>query len=433
MTEILALALKDLRMLMRDRTGFFFTLMWPLIIAVFFGTLFGGGGGDGPRGLPILIVDEDGTSGSQQFISKLDAAPELAITITSREEAVSTVRRGRAAAYVALKPGFGQASESVFWGGAPQVELGVDPARHAEASMVEGILMKYGAERMEDVFSNSDAQVDDVRRARESMESSTDVPADFRSNLVQLFDDLDRFFGDESFETADTADGEGAGLGGFTPLDIERADITVIGRKGPTNAYAISFPQGVIWGIIGSTAGFAISLVIERTRGTLLRLQTAPISRTQILAGKAGACFVSATSISVGLFIFGFFVFKLHPGSFPLLVLAVVSSAVCFVGIMMLLAVMGRTEHAAGGIGWAVLIVMSMLGGGMIPLFVMPGWMRTVSHVSPVKWSILAMEGAVWREFSLVEMLQPCGILLAVGIACFLIGVKAFGWGSQPQ
>ena len=433
MREILAMALKDLRMLLRDRTGFFFTLMWPLIIAVFFGTLFGGGGQEGPRGIPILIVDEDGTPGSEQFIRKLDEAPELAITITTREEAEATVRRGRAVAYVALKPGFGQASESVFWGGAPRVELGVDPARHAQASMVEGILTKYAAERMERIFSDPESQIDDVRRARESMESSPEVPEDFRRNLVQLFDDLDRFFGDQSLETADSAGSEGGGAGGFTPLEIERTDIAVARRRGPSNAYAISFPQGVIWGIIGSTAGFAISLVIERTRGTLLRLQTAPISKTQILAGKAGACFVSATSISIGLFIFGFLVFKVRPGSFPLLILAVASSAVCFVGIMMLLAVLGRTEHAAGGIGWAVLIVMSMLGGGMIPLFVMPAWMRSVSHVSPVKWSILAMEGAVWREFSLVEMSQPCGILIAIRAACFLIGVKAFGWRSQPQ
>ena len=109
------------------------------------------------------------------------------------------------------------------------------------------------------------------------------------------------------------------------------------------------------------------------------------------------------------------------------------SSAVGFVGIMMLLAVSGKTEQAVGGIGWAVLIVMSMLGGGMIPLFFMPSWMRTIGTFSPVKWSVLAMEGAVWRGFSLVEMLKPCGILVGVGVVCFAVGVRVFDWTTRAE
>ena len=99
----------------------------------------------------------------------------------------------------------------------------------------------------------------------------------------------------------------------------------------------------------------------------------------------------------------------------------------------MLLSALAKTEQAAGGIGWAVLLILSMIGGGMIPLFILPGWMRTISHFSPVKWSILAMEGAVWRQFTVGEMLLPCGILWAVGIVCFLIGIRAFTWTTQPS
>ncbi|MBU0717617.1 MAG: ABC transporter permease, partial [Planctomycetes bacterium] len=85
----------------------------------------------------------------------------------------------------------------------------------------------------------------------------------------------------------------------------------------------------------------------------------------------------------------------------------------------------------AGGIGWAVLLIMAMLGGGMVPLIVMPGWMQTLSHVSPVKWAIVAMEGAIWRNFTLPEMLFPCGILLGVGVVCFAIGVRTFSWTQE--
>ncbi|HRP62893.1 MAG TPA: ABC transporter permease, partial [Phycisphaerales bacterium] len=97
----------------------------------------------------------------------------------------------------------------------------------------------------------------------------------------------------------------------------------------------------------------------------------------------------------------------------------------------MLLSVLGKTEAAAGGIGWAVLLVMAMLGGGMVPLFLMPGWMQSISHISPVKWAVLALEGAIWRGFSPAEMLLPCAVLLGVGAGGFLLGSRLFRWSED--
>jgi ABC-2 type transport system permease protein len=429
MDSILAVAGKDLRILMRDKTGFFFALMWPFIIAVFFGTIFGGGGDGGGSAVPVIVVDEDGTEGSQKFVSTLESAPELDVTLGTREEAVEAVRRGRKTSFIILKPGFGAASENPFWGSPPTVELGTDPARHAEAAMVEGILMKYASERLQDFFADSERQQQNLDEARESLRDATDMDPALRHRLYEFFGTLDNLL-TEQHELQETDSAFTGGTGGFQPLAVEHAQITVE-RRGPTNAYSVSFPQGAVWGLIGVAAGFGISLVTERTRGTLVRLQSAPISRMTILAGKGLACFVSTVTVTTGLLIVGRIVFGLRPTSVPLLAFAVLSSAVAFVGIMMLLSVLGRTEQAAGGIGWAMLIVMSMLGGGMIPLFILPSWMRQLSNISPVKWSILAMEGAIWRQFSFQEMLLPCGILIAIGVVLFAIGVRAFNWIEQ--
>jgi ABC-2 type transport system permease protein len=46
--------------------------------------------------------------------------------------------------------------------------------------------------------------------------------------------------------------------------------------------------------------------------------------------------------------------------------------------------------------------------------------------VSPVKWAILAFEGAIWRGFSWQEMMLPFAILLATGAVTFLLGARAF-------
>jgi ABC-2 type transport system permease protein len=64
-----------------------------------------------------------------------------------------------------------------------------------------------------------------------------------------------------------------------------------------------------------------------------------------------------------------------------------------------------------------------MFGGGMIPLIAMPGWMQSAGSISPVKWAVLSLEGAIWRGFTLNEMLLPCSILLGVGALTFAVGV----------
>jgi ABC-2 type transport system permease protein len=66
---------------------------------------------------------------------------------------------------------------------------------------------------------------------------------------------------------------------------------------------------------------------------------------------------------------------------------------------------------------------MAMVGGGMVPLLFMPSWLRPFSQISPVKWSVFALEGAIWRNLRPTEMITPCLVLLAIGISAFSLGV----------
>ena len=441
MNEVIALATKDLRLLVRDKVGFFFVLVFPLIYCIFFGTVFSSGGGDGTNTIPIAVVDEDRTDGSRGFVDALVGTSELEVQEIDRAAASSLVRRGKLVAYVAIPPGFGERRDGMFFGQPPRIEVGIDPSRRAEAGMLKGLLIKCAFQRLQELISNPDLMAERVDSWLGEIRASDDMNPMWRGALEFFLPALSTFVkmasaGGDAVEegddaTATTADDDAEASGGFgggwQPIVIEKADISRE-RTGPANAYAVSFPQGIIWGVLGCSAAFGISLVVERTRGTLVRLRMAPIARWQILAGKAGACFITAVGVMTMLLILAAVFFDVRPTSVALLALAVVCTALAFVGIMMGLSVLGRTEQAAGGIGWAVLLVMAMLGGGMVPLMFMRGWMRTASHVSPVKWAIQAMEGAIWREFSLSEMILPCGILIGVGFVCFVVGVCAFRW-----
>ena len=58
MSSILAIARKDLILLTRNRGALFFTFAWPLIVALFFGLMFGG-----PSKRPRLDLGDGGRRG----------------------------------------------------------------------------------------------------------------------------------------------------------------------------------------------------------------------------------------------------------------------------------------------------------------------------------------------------------------------------------
>jgi ABC-2 type transport system permease protein len=183
----------------------------------------------------------------------------------------------------------------------------------------------------------------------------------------------------------------------------------------------VSFPQAMLWGILACAAGFAITIVRERKQGTFLRLQVAPVSRAQVLAGKATACFLAVLSV-IAIMVALVTWLGMRPERPLLLALAAVCIAFCFVGIMMLMSVIGKSEEAVSGAAWGANMLMAMFGGGMIPLVFMPKFMKTLSDFSPAKWSVLALEGSIWRGFSFAEMLTPCAVLVGVGAVCLAIG-----------
>ena len=72
--------------------------------------------------------------------------------------------------------------------------------------------------------------------------------------------------------------------------------------------------------------------------------------------------------------------------------------------------------------GWSTLIVLAMCGGAMVPEVLMPSWLVSLSVVSPVRWAIVALEGAMWRGLPWAQLALPLLSLCALGALCFAIG-----------
>jgi len=418
MSAIFHLATKEFRLLFRDKVGLFWAFCFPVMMALFFGTIYGGSG-QGSRGIKVAVVDEDQSEGSTEFVQSLTKSASLRTEILELDQAVAKVRKGELAAYIHIKKGYG-ANGAFFGGGGSNLEIGIDPSRKAEEGYLQGILMQTSFQSMTDRFSDPEKMRQQVDRALDSIKKSTTLSEKQKTTLSDLMTNLNQW-------SRDAREPAASGTREKLDMSMMKLDVKSIAKEdsGPRSSYDVTFPQGVMWGILGTITSFAIGLAIERNNGTLLRLRLAPLSYAQILAGKALACFLTCMLIVTVILMFGKLVFGVRIDQPLYLALAIASCGVCYTGIMMFLSTLGKTERAVNGVGWGILMPLTLVGGGSIPVFFMPDWLQRVSNFSPIKWSILGMEGGIWRGFSLEEMLVPCGIQVAIGIVCFAVGVMS--------
>lgn len=434
MRPLLVIALKDIRLLLRDRGACFFTFLFPVMIGIFFGTIFAGGTDEKPRRVAVALVDEDRSTESVAFAERLARCGHFDITtVPSRQEGVTLVRLGSRSAVVALPAGFGAASERLFAGQATPIALGTDPSRAAEAAMIRGLLTEQAFARLSSLFADTARMKNMARSSRAQVKALRVLaPRDgaavdrFYTSLDTMLDSLDALPDRTAEPRTDEPGAAPAATGpAFNPVSITPIEVQPAARPGPRNAYAVTFAQAIMWGVIGCCSGFAVSLLSERNSGTLIRLRLAPLGWTRLLAAKALGCFFTTCLVGALMILIAVGAFAVRPVSWTMLVVGMLCVALSFVGIMMLLAVLGR-RTGSGQIGWAVMLVLTMVGGGTIPLFAMPRWLQNASGISPVKWGILAVEGGLWRGFSPAEMALPCAILLAVGAAGFALGAWLF-------
>lgn len=412
MRIVLILTGKDLLLRWRDRLGFFWWMVgFPLLIAILIGQIFAGVLEGPSQPMSVAVVDEAHSPASQAFVAAMQRSEGVAVQVLPRAEAQAAVRRGKLMAFVLLSESF-RLTPAVLWGHEMPFAIGIDPIRKAEAAYLQATLHAAAIDYLRTQWFDLQRRPALIRAWLDDLDPQGQMSLLGRAAFERALVTLDQYLrpapSSRPVESGSSAISHLANIP-FIPVDES--------QMRPRSAFEICFPLGILWGLLGLAAEFAIAIVQERETGTLLRLRAAPITRGHLLAGNGLACFASCLGVILLLLVVGRLIFGIRLQNPAALAVAVACIAACFVGLTLLLSVLGRTESAVGGAAWACLIVMAMLGGGMVPQIFLPSWMETAGNVSPVKWAILSLEGGIWRGFSLREMVTPCGILLGQGIA----------------
>ena len=420
-----AMVKKDLQLFFSDRRSVIMSFAAPILIASFFGSIFGGSDTSGePAKIPIMIADQDNGVISKAIVAAISADKTLGVTLTTPDSARDAVRRGKVTVSVIVPPGFGDAAGLAFFNGQnkPELELLYDPSHNAELGMVRGMLMGHVIEAVSrEVFTGTRGGV----LAEQSLKQldASDMPADQKQRLRDVLNAT------RNLELGNAQNGTAIGAPGMsTPYSVKETAATA-NETAKYNSYAHAFAGMGIQFLLFAAIDLGVGILLERQRGLWKRLRSAPLSKATLLAGKAiSGTLITLLTLLVS-FTFAILVFKvrIHGSVIGFLAIATATGLMAATfGLM--IASIGKTPNATRGVAILATLLMVMLGGAWVPSFIFPRWLQQVTVVVPTRWAVDGLDAMTWRGIGLSGAVLPAAVLLGFAVLFGSIAVMRFRW-----
>jgi ABC-2 type transport system permease protein len=429
-TAILALIRNDFRLYFADRRAVIVGVLVPILIAAFFGYVFGGTGKHADAGrIPIAVVDEDQSTVSHAITADLTADKLLQVTVLDRAAAREQVKAGKQNAAAVFPKSFGeQTTRALFTGrDKPQVELLVDPSQTTGARVIEGLLAQYSmTEISKEAFTGvSGRKVIDESLADLDRREQTTTSADLRT-LLQAARKLN--------DARDTAAAGGAGgsvQGGFglsipyivAPTEVTARDTT------PYNGYAHSFAGMAVQFILFAGIDAGVLLLLTRQRGIWQRLRSAPLRRSEFMLARALATTLISLFQFTLIYLAAALVFKVRiEGSWLGFIGVGIAFCLLNAAFGLMLATLGRSAGTTRGFASMATLLLVMIGGAWVPAFVFPRWLQNASLYAPTRWAIDGLDGATWRGLPFNSAVLPIVVLVGSAVVCLAVAIWRFRW-----
>ncbi len=381
---------KDLILFFNDRRSYTLTFLIPIILITLFAFAYGGiekYTGD-EEAYELLVSDMDMSTLSISFIAAVDSVKGLEIISTSSDHASKLITEGKYAGALIISKGF---MDSLLSDKSMPLELLYDKEQNFEAGMLQSIIINtlYS-------YTRSVGAKNIINSTEPTMDKGTG-PDIVQSAIV---------YGDEP------------------ALKMT----SIVGDKNDLNLGLIQAVAGTaILMLLFSVAGIGTSILEEKENGTINRLLFSPLSLRTILFSKMlFALFISILQLTV-MFLFSWIFLDLDITINPeALVLMILSTSFAVSSLGILLAAIAKSRQQAQSLSTLIILVMSAIGGSMIPLFIMPDIMSRLAVVSVNYWSIQGFYDIFWRSLPLSEIMPRILILTGAAIIFTIISIRLF-------
>ncbi|MBK5221682.1 MAG: ABC transporter permease [Acidimicrobiia bacterium] len=379
------ITIKELRTQLRRGTVLILGFVAPLTLAFIMNLVFGGlNDPDAPVTFDVGVVDHDGGEMADGFVATLhDITASGLVDLTTYDDepaARDAVDAGDIGALWVIPEGF---STAVSSGRDTSLTVVGDVDSPTTASVARSIADRY----------------------------ATGVGTSTLAALVAVDTGVA-----EPSEIGEVAD-EVAGAAPIARLDRIESDTSVLD---PTT----SLTAGMAIFFVYFTAGIPLlSILEERTGGTLARLLAAPIPAASIRAGKTIASILLGTVSLACLMVASSVLMGADWGPpLPALLLAL-AAVIAATGVMSVAGSAARSAEQAGNVQSIVAIVLGILGGSFVPI---PGGntgvLGTLQKLTPNGWFLDGL-GAL-QNGDTSEAARTIVVLLAIGVAAGAVGLQ---------
>jgi ABC-type Na+ efflux pump permease subunit len=386
---------KDLILFLHDQRSVILTFLLPVILITLFAFAYGSIGAYNGRSEPVklLVTDLDKTTSSKEIIYKIDSLEDIITVVSDSIKSKELVIKGEYACALIIYKGF---KDSLEYGNATPIELVYDRSREMEISILQQNLIS--------ILMSSTSEI----MIKNSIEKY----------LKELFPDDENDISDDIFGTVIKKDRNKQAIK-WTPI---------VGIKNDTRLGLIQAVAGTaILMLLFSVAGVGTSILEEKENGTINRLLYSPLKGSTILYSKMlFAFFISILQLTT-MFLFAWFILNMDMRvDIPGLILMIIATSFAVSSIGIFLAAVARTRQQAQNLSTIIILVMSAIGGSMIPLFIMPSILQKIALLSVNYWGIQGFYDIFWRALPLEEILPKILILMSIGVIMTLASMQLF-------
>jgi len=404
---------KELLSFLKDKRAVMLTFLLPTILISVFALAFGGGGNDDVQKIPLLVCDQDNTNITRQTINDIDSVKMIDVTLISYDSGMDLVTRGKRAAMLVFKKGFSDSvntSKSLPW------DLHYDAAQTQEMGIIQSLLGRalYGGVGK---IMTKNGIVKNIDKQFPGMDSSTKKFVYAKIN--------------ENFSSGSgSKNSSGSGPGGVSDIQstMKLNTISVVSAKTGNLGLVQAVAGTAVMMLLFSLTGMGGGLLDEKEQGTLKRLLYSPVRPAEILLGKMACSIIVAMFQLAVMFVFASFVFHLQilDKVLPLIIIILATAFACS-GFGVFLATMARSRTQLQSLSTLTILSMSVIGGSMVPTFMMPQWMQNLSVVSINYWSIQGFYDVLYRQLPIGGIfLEKVGVLLLIGVVLTLLAFRFF-------
>jgi len=178
--------------------------------------------------------------------------------------------------------------------------------------------------------------------------------------------------------------------------------------------------------LFGTSSMEAIVIVFERRIGSLERLLLAPLRLPALLAGKLLGGMAFGLTVTLVVLVITLAVFGAGGMNWPMLVLALLLSAMAFSALGAFVSVAVREVFEAQTLANFIRFPMMFLGGVFVPVTSLPAWLQVLARLLPLTYSVealrAALSGGSWATAAL-----DLAVLAAFSLVLFLLAAYTLG------